>query len=307
MESYVFDSKGTAYELPVLLGWEFLHSMTECDGFMVTLPIVEGLESRLSRAVEFRANHAGRTVFRGVVDEYELTADGNGAVAVISGRGYGAYLMDNEAESAEYWNPAMQQILDNHVYPWRISRVRYKNMECSGRFPVSSGKSQWKVLKEFCFFAGGITPRFDREGLLILDGGRGETVELSYAAITEQKIRKKCYGVFSHVLVKNTAAGVSTLVENPGAVGLCRRVVTVPRYTQYDNMRHTGQYQIAQSKKDEDVMTIATPVMFAAFAGDRLVLKNSPLGISGTFTVVTSRCTADASGGQTRLELIKEE
>jgi len=307
VEAYIISREGERHELPVLLSWEIIHSIYSCDAFEISTPLVEGLEDKLYSASEISIYDGGKTVFRGVIDEYELIADHSGAAAVISGRGFGARLMDNEAESAEYHSPAIQQILDKHVYPFGISRVRYGSMECTGRFPVSSGQSQWKVLRDFCFFSGGIIPRFDREGQLILDGGLGETVRFSRSAITEQVWRDKRYGVFSQVLVKNPVAGTATLVENPDAVGRCRRVITVPRYTRYDRMRYTGQYQIEQSKQGSRVMLITTPIIFAAFAGDRVELEDSPLGISGRFIVTESRCTADGRGAETRLELIKEE
>lgn len=307
MEAYITDKWGGKSALPLLLEWEFIHSLDSCDGFTVKMPLVSGLAPKLERALVFDAYHDGKTVFRGLVDEYELIADEKGAFALLTGRGYGALLLDNEAESAEYWSPAMQQILDNHIYPFGIGRVKYKNMECSGRFPVSSGQSQWKVLRDFCYFAAGIEPWFDREGQLILDGSAGEKIRFQQGAISAQCCREKHYGVFSQVLVKNTAAGVSTLVENPNALGLCRRVVTMPRYTQYDSMRHTGEYQIHQSEKGSKTMLITLPIAFAAFAGDRVELVDSPLGISGNFTVRESRCVATGKAAYTRLELVREE
>ena len=160
------------------------------------------------------------------------------------------------------------------------------------------------------FFAGGVIPRFDRYGTLLLTNEKRQKLRLSGAAITEQVWRDRRYGVFSHVLVKNTAAGQSALVENPeliGRGGLCRRVINVPRYTQYDRMRHTGEYQISQSRRDSQVLFIKLPLLFSAFAGDCVDLQESPLGMSGSFTVAESCCTADEHGSSTRLKLVREE
>lgn len=310
MEAYVLDKNGVSSALPVLLSWEVLHSMDSCDALELTMPITDGLAEKLDTAAELRCYHQGKLVFCGVMDEYELSAGAEGATALLSGRGYGAYLLDNEAESAEYWNAGINQILENHVYPYRIRNVRTREMSCAGRFPVSSGQSQWKVLREFCFFAGGIIPRFDRTGTLLLTGEYGDTVDFSGTAITEQVWRARRYGVFSHVLVKNAALGVSVLVENSELIeqgGLCRRVVNVPRYTRYDAMRHRGDYQIRQSQQGSRVMLLTVPTLFAAFAGDKVILRGSPLGIDGRFLVTESRCTADGRSGETRLELEKEE
>lgn len=310
MEAYVLDKNGTVSALPVLLSWEILHSAENCDSVELTMPLTEGLAGILDTAAELRCDHQGKQVFCGVADEYALSAGADGATARLSGRGYGAYLLDNEAESAEYWSPRLEQILENHVYPFRIRNVRFRDMGCTGRFPVSSGESQWRVLRDFCFFAGGITPRFDRNGTLLLTGEAGETVDLSGAAIVEQSWTSRRYGVFSHVLVRSVDRGSAVLVENPELIargGLCRRVVNVPRYTQYDAMRHTGEYQISRSKKGSRVMELTIPALFAAFAGDRVLLRSSPLGLSGRFFVLESRCTADGRGGETRLRLEREE
>ena len=304
------DKNGSTGRLPVLLSWKVLHSVESCDAVELTMPVVRGLDSLLHTASEIRCVHQGETVFCGIADEYELRADASGATAMLSGRGYGARLLDNEAESAEYWNAELSQILERHVYPCGIRNVRGGNMRCAGRFPVRSGQSHWHVLREFCFFAGGVIPRFDRYGTLLLTNEKRQKLRLSGAAITEQVWRDRRYGVFSHVLVKNTAAGQSALVKNPELIrrgGLCRRVINVPRYTQYDRMRHTGEYQISQSRRDSQVLFIKLPLLFSAFAGDCVDLQESPLGMSGSFTVAESCRTADGHGGSTRLKLVREE
>ncbi len=130
------------------------------------------------------------------------------------------------------------------------------------------------------------------------------------APISRQVWRSQRSGVFSHVLVKNPVWGISTVVENADAVErgiLCRRVIHVPRYTAYNAMRHTAAWQISQSEKGRRAMSLTLPVLFAAFAGDIVVLEGSPLGIQGRYRVTESRCTADARAAETRLELEKEE
>ena len=296
--------------MPVLLAWDIVHSIWDCDAFELSFPIVDGLAETLTAASELLCTHEGETVFRGVVDEYELSADASGATARLSGRGRAAYLLDNEAESAEYWDPGIDLILERHVYPWRISEVSCNAMSCRGRFPISSGSSQWKVLRDFCFFGGGVEPRFDRRGRLILTGERGDEIDLGSAAVVRQREIRRRSGVFSHVLVKNNPAGISTVVENPEAIELgclCRRVVNVPRYTLYDSMRYTGEYQIAQSEREMDVTELTLPLMFPAFAGDIVLIASTPLGAGGRYLVAESRCTADAGSGETVLRLIKEE
>ena len=309
MEAYVFSAHGERTSLPVLLGWDVVHSALDCDAFELAVPLAEGLSEALETAAAISCTHEGMTVFTGVVDEYELRALPSGGEALISGRGYAAYLLDNEAESAEYWNPGIELILERHVYPWRITDVEYGRMECRGRFSISSGTSQWKVLREFCMFAAGTVPRFDRSGRLILTGAKGGEADLSGAPVIEERYLAQRSGVFSHVLVKNSA-GVSSTVENPRAAGLgllCRRVVNVPRSVRYDTMRSTGEYQIEQSERLSRVLTVTLPLMFPAFAGDTVRLAGTPLGTSGRFFVAESRCRADGGSGETVLRLTREE
>lgn len=306
MEAFIKDKNGVETKLSVLLGWDFIHSTEACDSFEIKVLFSPELLETLSSACEIACTHEGKTVFVGVVDEYTLRADSGGATAQLSGRGYGARLLDNEAEAAEYWGAKSALILERHVYPYGIKNVRTSEMQTTGRFVVSSGDSQWHVLREFCYFAGGITPRFDRFGTLLLNGERGSSIVLDNAPISSQIWQDRRYGQFSHVLVKNRAAWTSTTAENAEFIargGLCRRVVNVPRYTGYDAMRHTGEYQIAQSKKDSRSCKITIPRLFAAFAGDTLELKNSPLGIKGSFYVTESRCIADGESSETILTL----
>ena len=127
--------------------------------------------------------------------------------------------------------------------------------------------------------------------------------------VTEQVVSARRYGVFSHVLVKNRAAGLSATVENREFIdsgGLCRRVVNVPRQTGYDAMRYTGEYQIRQSKKGARETVVTLPLLFAAFAGDTVELTGTPLGAGGRFYVAESRCTGGADGARTRLTLTEE-
>jgi hypothetical protein len=89
MEAYVRTPQGAVTALPVLLEWNIVHSVENCDAFEVRMPLTEGLAETLAGAAEFHCTHLGQTVFRGVVDEYELRAEALSAVAVLSGRATG--------------------------------------------------------------------------------------------------------------------------------------------------------------------------------------------------------------------------
>ena len=144
--------------------------------------------------------------------------------------------------------------------------------------------------------------------LILLDGGRGgDTRSIGGAtAVSDVKFRDDRYGVVSRVLVKKTRSGAVSTVDNEPFLargGSARRVVQVPRYTDYDAMRYTGEYQIAQSKADSVVCTLTVPSLFAAFAGDTVFLHTSPIGLTGRYRVSRSRCWAEAGRYGTELTL----
>ena len=312
MECYLTGASGTEWSMPQVLAWELEHGMgSPCDAFEVRFVYTPSMEEMLFEAFRFRAVHEGQTVFVGVVDEYEASAGVQGMTVTVRGRGLAALLLDNEAEAADYYNVSTDFILENHVYPWGISRVQLGPEIRSGYFTVASGTSQWKVLEDFFWVCGGVRPRFTKEGLLLLDGSGGDRLRIDgNTAIGEQMYTDTRCGVISQVLVKNRAAGLESLAENEGFIargGACRRVVNVPRTVSYDAMRHTGQYQIQRSQLGSRVCRITLPELFAAFPGDRVELADSPLGLRGNFTVSQSRCWADGESAGTVLELEWEE
>ena len=307
MTGYIYNTAGERAPLPELTGWEVTHTADGgCDAFAVMCRYDPGMAETLRAACRFKAFEGADTVFTGVVDEWEARADGAGLTLTVRGRGLAALLLDNEAAPARYYGATLDFILERHAAPWGVTQVQKKAMSAAGEFAVESGDSQWKVLRSFCRFCGGVEPRFDRRGVLLLDGSEGEKrAFIAQTAITEQAWTEERYGVISEVLVR-TAAGAETTVENgdfKARGGLARRVVNVPRRTGYDAMRYTGSYQIAQSAKEAELCTVTLPVPFAAFAGDRVAMYASPLGITGDFTVLESRCRAGDGGAETSLKL----
>ena len=115
------------------------------------------------------------------------------------------------------------------------------SMAALGDFTVTSGDSQWSVLKRFCRFAGGVRPRFAPDGVLLLNGQDGAARAIGPGtAVTAAVIRDSRYGVISEVLVKNKARGSAETVKNAAylARGVrCRRVLAVPRRTGGDAMK----------------------------------------------------------------------
>lgn len=167
------------------------------------------------------------------------------------------------------------------------------------------------MLEDFLWFGCRQKPRFSRDGVLIIGTEKGRRLSVdSNTAVCEQVLRRRRYGVISDVVVKNKVLGVSSVVENTefkNRGGTCRRVVNVPRYTYYDGMRSTGDYQIEQSKADELSLSITLPELFAAFPGDIIELKRAELGMNGSYIVGRSRCFASADNMGTEIILTKRE
>ncbi len=309
MIAFLIDVNKNRRELPVLLDWEILHSVYDCDAFDITTIYLPELKTALYTASEIVIEHENKRVFIGVIDEYSIKNDQNGSILKVSGRGYAAKLLDNEARAAEYWGVQINYILDHHVYPCGINQVKYYQMGTGERFPISSGESQWKVLREFCVFSGGVEPRFDREGVLILNKEKGEFVDLKSSPISSEYVLDRRYGVFSHVTTINRTAWTESTARNQELInrgGNCHRITNVPRYTSYDAMRHTGEFQLRESKKGSQITKIRLPLLFAAFAGDTVALPNSFVSGSGNFYVTDSLCIANGFSAETELTLVKE-
>jgi prophage tail gpP-like protein len=308
MTGYLTDYKSRVWQLPVLLSWDVSHGMGEpCDAFEVSFLYTADMADMLYGAVRFRAEHGGETVFTGVVDEYEVTADESGLLAVVRGRSLAALLLDNECEAAQYAGAGLDFILRRHVYPWGIKYVRTKRMPAVPSFTVKAGESQWGALREYCWFAGGVEPRFSRDGVLLLNGESGRRFSINQnTAVTSAAYRDDRYGVISQVLVKSRNGGTAGVIANAtysSRGASCRRVLSMPRKTGYDAMRHTGQYQIARSARGKRVCRITLAALFAAFAGDIVALDYPPLGLSGNYKVYESRCWADKDSAGTQLVL----
>lgn len=308
MTGYVFDKNGRTHLLPVLTGWEIIHTTgKESGGFTVTFLYQEAMLPILKAATRFQAYHDGMVVFYGVVDGYSVTCDVQGAVVKLYGRTPAALLMDNEAESGDYYNVSLEYILKHHVSPWGVTDIALADTPALARFTVASGQSEWSVLREFLEFSGGLEPRFTAQGKLLLDGKtKGNTFVISgNMPLISTEFSDSRYGVISEVLVKQKR-GSGTTVQNERFLargGSARQVLHVPRYLSYDAMRYSGEYQIRRSREGSVSCVITLPMLFPAFAGDTVRLDSTPIGLTGTFRVSQSRCWAAAGQYGTELTL----
>ena len=311
MKAYIIGGGESA--LPELISWDFSHGFcSPCDSFEVSFLYEKELLPALTAAAMFRAVHNGKTVFRGVVDEFEISADRSGRVCVLRGRGMQARLLDNQAESAEYTGVTVDTILRRHAEPYGITDADTSGIaKTAADISVSSGDSHWSVIRNFAEFCAGVKPRFNREGRLVFDGrSGGDRIKIdSRTPVSALSYVQDRYGVITRAVVKNRIAATEITVENPELTalgGMCTRIINVPRKTGSDAMRHTGQYQIRASSEEFIKCTLSVPTLFAAFPGDEAELDVQQLGIAGLFLVWSTRCWADGKSAGTVLELVRK-
>ena len=114
------------------------------------------------------------------------------------------------------------------------------------------------------------------------------------------------YGIISDISIRNRVTGASYTVSNESFTafgGKCHREMTVPKTTGADAARYTAEYQIAESKRGKKCAKLTLTKQFACFPGDRVQLTAAKLGVSGTFTVISSHCWADSLSAGTIVTL----
>ena len=113
------------------------------------------------------------------------------------------------------------------------------------QFSVATGSSEWSVVYEFARYYGGVAPRFDREGRLVLSGwddSRERVVDDSSPLIALVR-RDRRYGVLSQVLTRDRWSGAVETVDNRDFAaqgGMARRIITMPAKSSYKAMRYSG-------------------------------------------------------------------
>lgn len=316
MTGYVIDSRNRRWQLPPLTAWRLDYtSGVPCDSFWFRCPWRGESQTKPAQWVKFTAEHRGKVVFTGVVDECEASVDQRGSVLEVSGRGMAARLLDNEALGQDYGTATQEDILRDHVRPYGIEVRPGGHLPAVPWFSVKTGSSEWSVLYQFARYHGGVLPRFDRQGCLVLSGWADEkkVVIGTETPITRLCRRDKRYGVLSQVLVRDRYSGAIQRVDNPGFQtegGSARRVITMPGRAGYQTMRCTGQFQLEQSRVNQmqiEVELAGEKSAFCAVPGDLVELKRNDLGYSGLYRVRECRVSLDERGYLTRLLLVPPE
>jgi len=307
------DDAGEKWLLPPPTAWKMEYaSGTPCDSFWMRCPWSGDNEADPARWIRFLAEHEEERVFTGVVDECQVSQDGNGCVLEVSGRGMAALLLDNEALGQDYQTATLDDILRDHVTPYGIRTASGAGLPPVSQFSVAAGSSEWAVVRDFAHYHGGVSPRFDRWGQLVLTPWpQGEEKLLGDGvAVTELVCRDKRYGVLSQVLVRDRFSGVVEVVEHrefTAAGGLARRVLTMPGRSSYKAMRYSGQYQLNRAAAEWERLEVQVAQPFCAWPGELVRLQRSGWERNGLFRVAAAAVGMDEKGHWTRLELVRPE
>jgi len=308
VRAFVTDAAGAVWELPSALRWEMEYGVgTPCDSFFFRCPWKIGLEQQ-KNWVGFTAEHGGERVFTGRIDECEMVVDGNGCVLELSGRGMAALLLDNEALGQDYQLATLEDILRDHVTPYGIEAGEVPALSRVPRFRVDTGSSEWTVLETFLRACGGGTPRFDRQGRLILTPWEdSSTLAIDdRTPLTRLCCRDRRYGVLSEILVRDRySGGVEPVRNEPFCAlgGSARRVLTMEGRANHGEMRSTGQEQLRRSGRELEELELTVPSPFFAMPGQLVRVERGGFGRNGLYRAAKSTVGADENGYWTRLTL----
>lgn len=302
-KGYITTCTGEEYELPALYEWEITWTgSVPCDSFSLRCPYEPAMADTLRAAVRFAAREDGETLLAGVIDEWSVECGKKGMQLSISGRGMAALLIDNEAESTSYELATTEDIIRSHVTPWGVTCRAWDRAEAAG-YRVANGTSQWKAVRDFALLHGELEPHFDRDGTLTLlrtRQGAGLVID-DATAVTALRYTDRRYGVIAEALVVDSKAGQREHVRNEAFYargGRSRRVFYVPARSGAGMMRCTGKYQIEQSQKDAETLTVTVAGRFEARPGDRARVSGTRLGVSGGFRVTEVTRRFDAKHGE---------
>ena len=311
MTAYLILADGTRRKLPELLEWELEYGCgTPCDSFRVVCLWNSANDSLLDNAARFEAFQGDELVFVGVVDESEVSWSAQGCRLEVNGRGLAALLLDNEAIGNDYDIATIQDLLNEHVEPYGIQVIRKESFPAVERFGVDYGSSEWAVLYQFVRYHGGVTPRFDRQGRLVLSRWQDDEVRVIHdrVPVTAMSARNRRYGVLSEIWVRE--AGNSPAVHRvvnddfKAAGGQCRRMFTMPGKSNYQAMRYQGEYQLKCSEKEQLKLDVEVALPFCAWPGELVRLERTGWGHNGLWRVAQATVSMDARGYRTRMELI---
>ena len=300
---------GQMWKLPTAVSWKFCYGTdTPCDSFSLRCLWERGQEKILSGACRFYAEWEGERVFTGVVDEFAVLCGKDGLYLELAGRGMAALLLDNEAMPAEYQRATRADIIANHVAPYGVEAVGGGWLSPVAGFLVSSGESEWSVVRRFACYYGGVVPRFDRQGRLVLDPHGDKTVVKigDKDKVTGWEYRVERPGVLSQVAVRRRTTWGTQWVSDPAFIaqgGCARRVITVPNTTGTTAMRYTADYQLRAARRERVRMRLTAAGGFLAWPGDLVDVALEDFGANGRYRVAQTEVSCGSGGLATTLVL----
>lgn len=309
MRAEIVTYEGKCYQLPDLLAWKMEYACgTPCDSFWIQAVWQPGEEEIYRKAVELRAWQDDERVFTGRIDEVEWTRDQRGSRVELAGRSMAALLLDNEAEAADYAAATLEDILRDHVTPYGIEVGERSTVPACQNFTVTAGSSEWQVLYEFVRYHGGLQPRFDREGRLLLTPleENRERILDSTTALTALTGREKRYGVLSEVVVRDKRRQRAERVVNEDFVrqgGKARRLLTMSGTPAERAMRYNGQFQLKKAQAEQRRLEVTMPTLFPAWPGELLRVNREEESTNGLWRVLEMTVEEGTRGGSTTLVL----
>lgn len=309
MTAYVEDCGRVGWTLPKPLAWRLEYTAgVPCDSFWLRCAWDANNTTRPGDWVGFTAEHEGERVFTGVVDECEVSLTGQGRVLELSGRGMAALLLDNEALGQDYQTATQMDIIRDHVQPYGITVAPGGDLPPVPHFSVSTGSSEWSVVYEFARYYGGVAPRFDRKGRLVLSGwddSRERVVDDGSPLISLAR-RDRRYGVLSQVVTRDRWSGATQTVENSAFAargGRSRRIITMPTRSSYKAMRYSGQFQLDRSASELERLEVTVGQAFCVWPGDLVTVQRGGLDWNGRYRAVKVAVGMDKGGCWSKIEL----
>ena len=176
------------------------------------------------------------------------------------------------------------------------------------RFSVAAGSSEWSVVYDFARYYGGVLPRFDREGRLVLSpwSGGAPLVLGDSTPVTELTVTDKRYGALSAVWVRDRYRDHVEKVTDPDFLaqgGSARRVITVPGRGDWQAMRYTGRYQLERAGRERLRIRAEIPELFWAWPGELVQVGRTGFDRNGLYRAAKVTVRADKNGGRSRVEL----
>ena len=309
MKCWVRLGDGGELELPTAVSWKFCYGTdTPCDSFFLRCLWERGQERALGAACRFYAQWEGERVFTGVVDEYAVICGKDGLYLELSGRGMAALLLDNESMPAEYQRATRADIVADHVAPYEVETVGGGGLPAVAGFTVTSGESEWSVVRRYACYYGGVVPRFDRMGRLVLDPPEdGEEVCVKDCdPVTGWEYREERHGVLSQVAVRRRTSWGTQWVSDPAFQaqgGQARKIITVPNTTGSAAMRYSADYQLRASRRERVRMRLTAAGGFLAWPGDLVDVELEGFGGNGLYRAAQAEVACGGGGLSTTLVL----